>query len=91
MDLLTFVLIPNAIEAQADVATHREQLWRALRVVLVGPIPRVLSLIAMVVGILMLYLGSYRQRRAKPGSGCAITDSTRSTRATRSLPRLDGD
>ena len=65
MDLLIFVLNPKAIEAQADVATLWEQFLRILRLLLIGPIPRALALIAIVVGALMLYLDSYRHNREK--------------------------
>ena len=63
MDLFSVVLNPNAIEAQGDVARLWEQFLQALRLVLVGPIPRALALIAIVIGGLMLYLDSCRHKR----------------------------
>ena len=63
VDLLTFVLNPNAIGAQGDAATLWEQLFQLLRLALFGPVPRVLALIAIVVGALMLYLDSHRHNR----------------------------
>ena len=66
MDLLSVVLNPNAIEAHGDVATLWEQFSTMLRLVFIGPVPRVLSLIAIVVGALMLYLDSCRHNRGKP-------------------------
>ena len=65
MDLLIFVLNPKAIEAQGDVATLWEQYLQILRLLLIGPIPSALALIAIVVGALMLYLDSYRHNRDK--------------------------
>ena len=67
VDLLIFVLNPNAIGAQGDATTLWEQLFQLLRLALIGPISRVLALIAIVVGALMLYLDSHRHNREKLG------------------------
>ena len=91
MDVLTFVLSAKGIEAQGDPATLWERFLQILPLLFVGPVPRALALIAIVVGALMLYLDYCRQVRDKPRRACARTDSRRSTMPTRSLLRLDGD
>ena len=75
MDLLSVVPNPKAIEAQDGIAALWEQFLEILPLVLIGPIPRALSLVAIAVAALMLYLDSHRQIPEKAVRGRAGTNS----------------